>query len=220
MIALNEWHHESSEKTQRKGSDPLTAEEIKKIERATLTFETIVLSELPEANIYYVTPKRGYDMTILFNRGEALLSAQAIESLGSSSTKARDDVRYAARCLASDLYTACGFHAFRALESVVLMYLPVLKITPPSNNKRNLGVYIQLLEGKDEKGKDRDGAHKVKPEIIVMLRGLKDFYRNPLIHPEISLEEEEAEGSLQLVISAISIMTKDIAEWEEKLSSD
>ena len=130
------------------------------------------------------------------------------------------DVQEAGKSIAFDLPTACGFHIFRALETVVLMYFPVLEVPLPDERKRNLGTYILILEGKDQNGKEVDGAKKVDEKITGMLRHLKDSYRNPLMHPELTLEDEEAESLFQFAISAITQLIKDIKKWTSDVSDD
>jgi len=112
---------------------------------------------------------------------------------------ALDDWRQAGRCLAFDVPTASGFHMFRVIESVVLKYFPIFGLSVPTKpGDKNLGYYIKILE---EKGLDI--------KIVGMLRHLKKFYRNPLMHPEIFLTSDEAEGLFGFAQSALSIMLED-----------
>ncbi len=152
------------------------------------------------------------DIRLLIYSAEQALSKRSIEQLPDSCLK---DIKEAGRCLAFDLPTACGFHIFRALETVILMYFPALRINLPSKKLRNLGVFIALLEGRDIKKKGRPivaGAPKADEKITGMLTHLKDFYRNPLMHPEITLEDDEAISTFQFAISAIDIMVHDIIQ--------
>jgi hypothetical protein len=102
--------------------------------------------------------------------------------------------------LAFDVPTAATFHLFRAIEAVVLLYFPVLGIPIPEEKSRSLGVYINLLEGK--KGKD--------DRIVVILRHIKDEYRNRLIHPGDFLDVDTAANLFSLGASVIDLMINDM----------
>jgi len=51
----------------------------------------------------------------------------------------------------------------------------------------------------------------VDEKITAMLQHLKDFYRNPIIHPEFVLQPSEAENLFQFAASAIGVMIEDMA---------
>jgi hypothetical protein len=61
----------------------------------------------------------------------------------------------------------------------------------PKPSERNLGRYINALK---EAGVDE--------RIVGMLTHLKDFYRNPLAHPELFLTPQEALGLFGFAPSA------------------
>jgi hypothetical protein len=176
-----------------------------------MRFIDLLAYDLETCDSYIITQKRAYDMKALIFNAQKILPASVIPEL---STECIKDIQEAGRCLAFDLPTACGFHMFRALELVMLMYFPVLKITAPSERKKGLGTYINLLEGKDENGKDKQDAPKVDTEITGTLRRLKK-HRNPVIHPELTLEEEEAESLFINVNDAIAQMVKDIKRLKD-----
>ncbi len=188
-------------------------------------FTNSLFFDLNLAESYMITQKRDRNMSILIYSAEQALSRRTIEQLSESCLK---DIKEAGRCLAFDLPTACGFHIFRALETVVLMYFPVLYIPYPDEKRRNLGTYILLLRGANQYGnKDaqknlicREGALKVNNKITGMLTHLKDVYRNPLIHPEVTLTDDEAVSTFQFAISAIDVMVHDIIEWKAVLAAN
>ena len=143
--------------------------------------------DLNLAESYMITQKRDRNMNVLIYSAEQGLSASTIKYL-SEAKDCVEDIKNAGRCLAFDLPTACGFHIFRAVEAVALMYFPLLDIPYPDKKKRSLGTYIHLLNGKSRNGqKDRTGALKVDDKITGMLGHLTKFYRNPLAHPELTL---------------------------------
>ncbi len=93
----------------------------------------------------------------------------------------KDEIDEAGRCLVFERATASGFHILRSVEIVVKQYLAMIPgfTIPPLN--RNWGEYIKLLSsnGADTKVTDH-------------LQRIKDNYRNPLMHPEDTLELHEA----------------------------
>jgi hypothetical protein len=76
------------------------------------------------------------------------------------------------------------------------MYFRLLNIPVP---QQNLGSYIAALikAGVDQK-------------ITGLLSHLKDTYRNPLMHPEMSLTVDEADSLFQVAQSALTMMITDI----------
>jgi hypothetical protein len=67
--------------------------------------------------------------------------------------------------------------------------------------ENNMGVYLRELDKRD-KGKKSVRSH---------LRSIKDFHRNPLMHPEQSLESvEEALDLLAAIRSSIGYMMQEI----------
>jgi len=107
------------------------------------------------------------------------------------------DIQQAGKCLAFEMCTATGFHALRALESVMCEYLRLRDITP---TKRDMGEYVRLLVG--------DGADQ---GVIAIIDQLRKLYRNPLMHPEDNLETtDEAIGVFQLSTTAIGGLIRDM----------
>jgi len=170
-------------------------------------FANLLRAEFGYFDLYVASQKRDHVMKMLTLTAEEGLDRKIVKRL---SDKCISEIREAGRCIAFDLSTASAFHVFRALELVVLMYFPVLHITPPTEKKRSLGTYINLLEGKDVDGKPVEEAPKIDAKIPFMLRHLKDTYRNPIMHPELVLENDEAEDLFPFALAAISTMVRDI----------
>jgi hypothetical protein len=91
-----------------------------------------------------------------------------------------NEINYAGRCLAFELPTSCGFHILRAVEIGIKGYVHAATGTLPKLNQRNWGEYIRVLEGTN-----------AGSELIDVLKVLKTK-RNPLMHPQDSLETDEA----------------------------
>jgi hypothetical protein len=175
--------------------------ELDVLSAAIYNFQAVLNTELPRANIFYITPKRAYDMTMLINQGESILSQQTINALGDYKDAILNDVKEATKCFAFDISTSVGFHIYRVIEAIVVRgYFPALEIEKTDWGKnRNLGHYITILE--------KAGVDK---KITAMLRHLKDHYRNPISHPEEFLDSNTAESAFMLAISVITVMVQDI----------
>jgi len=184
---------------------PLDQREVVQIMALVREFETIFEIECNHLDVYFINQKRAWDMSILTNEAENVLGKVKAMLEGS----ALDDWRQAGRCLAFDVPTASGFHMFRVIESVVLKYFPIFGLSVPTKKgDKNLGHYIKILE---DKGLDT--------RIVEMLRHLKEFYRNPLMHPEKFLTSDEAEGLFGFAQSAVSRMLEDQENEKKKRTS-
>jgi hypothetical protein len=141
---------------------------------ALAQFNTAFNGEMGIADTYVVSPKRGYDTPTLIQAGEVLfpaeLSIKVPESLA--------DLREAGKCIAFELPTAAAFHLHRANESVLHRYFDCVTNGEPRPVNRNMGDYLAVLERKNAAEKKVRSA----------LRDLKDLHRNPLVHPEHSLD--------------------------------
>lgn len=168
-------------------------------------FQAVLGTELPRINVFYITPKRAYDMTMLINQGESVLSPDIINLLGPKEDVIKD-IREATKSMAFDISTAVGFHVYRAVETIVKEYFPILEIQPEDwQSNKNLGNYIKLLEDKG-----------VDVKVTTMLRHLKDHYRNPISHPEEFWGSDKAESAFMLAVSVITVMVQDIEETKIK----
>ena len=137
-------------------------------------FETVLTAELGIADFYLVTKKRGYDTTDLIENGVVLFP----EDLLLKVPEAELDVNQGARCLAFELPTASAFHFHRANESVLHRYYDSVTGGKSRPKGRNIGDYLNELDNYNA------GDAKVKSA----LRDLTRLHRNPLIHPEDTLE--------------------------------
>ena len=180
-------------------------------ERAVLVnairdFQAVLATELGQLDVYYVSQQRAFDMPTLIERAEAVLSS---EVAGLLPDECIVDIREAGKCLAFGFPTAVGFHVFRAVERVVLLYYPTLGIPRPTKpSEKNLGKYIQDL-------KDND----VDDEITGMLDHLRGHYRNPIMHPEKFYNIDEAVNLFSFAQSAISVMVEDQRNRSSKIET-
>lgn len=155
-------------------------------------YKVALLAELGVFPSYFVTQKGSHDTLSLLTRGLALFPAD----LAMKVPDARFDVIEAAKALAFELPTACGFHAFRATESVLRRYYAEVAGGKAQPKVRNIGVYVNAM---------KQAGHG-DPKVLAVLKQLADLHRNPLIHPEVALTVEEALTILGLARSAVASM--------------
>jgi hypothetical protein len=176
----------------------LTMDDLYAVWSALDSFEIAYNAENSIADTFVVTPKAGYDTTVLIESGEKNFPPE----LATKAPDAVDDIRNAGKCLAFGLGTACGFHLLRAFETVVLAYRKHLLNSEADPANRNLGRYI----------KDMEDAKVGDPKILGTLRQIKDLHRNSLLHPEDNLTVEEAVRLLGIVVSAVGAMIDQLPE--------
>lgn len=156
------------------------------------SFRTVLESEFQTSGVYLVTPRRGYDIPTLLDNAEVIFPKELVEKV----PEVLFDLRQAGKCIAFDLGTSAGFHLLRALESVICKYWDKVMDGKPLPDNRNIGRYINEME-KAQKG---DG------KVLTALRQIKDFHRNSLMHPEETLNLDEAIALLGIVQSAVVAM--------------
>lgn len=116
------------------------------------------------------------------------------------------EIDHAGKCLAFELPTACGFHILRAVEISVKAYVHAAtgKLLPIKN--RNWGEYILQLENA--------GAHTDLTDVLKILK----TKCNPLMHPQDSLEIEEAIGLICICQSVIETLIADVRRHSLELT--
>jgi hypothetical protein len=143
-------------------------------------------AELAVLPLYGVTRKAGFDLPTLIENGAA---------------EALPDLEQATRCIAFELFTAAGFHLHRANEAVLRRYWDAVTNGATRPASRNMGDYLNELN------KLNAGDAKVK----AALKDLKDLHRNPLIHPEQTLENvDDAIALMNGVHTAVLNMLKEM----------
>jgi hypothetical protein len=158
-------------------------------------FTTVLSDEVGLANTYVVLSKRGYDISALVESGEVLFPAELPQKVPDS----LKDLREAAKCLAFELPTAAAFHLHRANEAVLRRYWDVVSGGAARPKNGSLGSYLSELN------RGSFGDDKVKAS----LNSLRDLHRNPVIHPEDSLQDfDEAVALLGAIQSTIVHMLK------------
>lgn len=178
------------------GETKLSVFEAHYFSEAFRNFEIVFQAEFRHGNMFLATPKRGYDLSTLINHGSMLFP----DELGSKVPESVDDINSATKCIAFELFTASGFHLHRANESVVLKYYDHLSKGKARPENRNMGKYIKELENLN-----------AKPIITSCLRDLKDMHRNPLMHPEESIENmDDAIALLNSIHTCVVAILKEL----------
>ena len=77
---------------------------------------------------------------------------------------------------------------------------------------------IKELQDLNEKQKDTKIKKRVGA-LLIMLDSFREAIRNPLMHPEMSLDQDCATSIFKLVTSLITSVTKEIIHHEERQST-
>jgi len=181
----------------KEAEDEFTQADFYAINNTLSQFSSTLNGDTSIADTYVLSPKGGFDTTTLATNGRALFHNE----LAGKVPEAITDVEAAARCIAFDLPTAAGFHLHRANESVLHRYYDAVSEGRPRPSGRNIGDYLREMD------KHNAGDQKVK----TALRDLKDLHRNPLIHPDQSLDTvDEAIDLLGSIRSLVGVMLRAI----------
>jgi hypothetical protein len=163
------------------------------ITKAFASFEPVMIAEMQAASIFYVPPRGAFDNNSLIEEGESLFP----DSLLSKVPETEHDVKQGARCIAFALPTASGFHFHRANEAVLRKYFDQVAGPDQRPNNSTMGTLLAKLKKLDKGDKS----------IIAALDNIKEFHRNPLMHPEHTLADVGEAISLYCAIrSAMSYM--------------
>lgn len=155
-------------------------------------FETILAHELPKLETFFVPQKGTHSTSDLLEHAVNNLSAKVRVRL---TPEAVNDINAAGRCLAFDMPTASGFHILRAVESLIRAYHFKLTGSALAVKSRNWGTYIKSLN-----------SHGADKKVTGYLEHIKDFYRNPIVHPEVTLTPDEAFSLFGASLSAITML--------------
>lgn len=185
--------------------DVFTQEDIDKLQYAIYAFEGKLEKELDPYDVFYIPPKGTHSTLALIETAETNLPPAVV---GRLSSQAVLDVQQAGRCLALDAPTAAGFHILRAVESLALAYVNRISGKPHPKKNRDWGAYIRVI---------RNGNGSVA--IADYLYHMKETYRNPIMHPDVTLTTDEAFALFNASLSAIVQLDAAIVAWPEEAES-
>lgn len=187
------------------------------ITKKLTAFNNVFESEADHVFTYMVTDVGAYSTASLLVTADAHLSKLARSVLRDAE---KNDFKLAGTCLALQLFTACGFHAMRATEAVARHYHKIV-----TNGKTEVDWTLNPLingnSGKSQVGlRDQWVAEGKKNDsplllIISLLSAITSIYRNPIMHPEMTLNGHSAKTIFDTAAVAISTMVADGAERME-----
>jgi len=180
-------------KKAQESPDSLLGEGHDPLKEALNSFEIILRNTLISVPVYHVSPKGILSTEKLVNAAEQMFSEHVLKQL---SEIAVTDVKAAGRCLAFNLPTSSGFHIIRALEAVVVDYIQRTGSVPP---RRDLGAYVEKLK-----------QQKASEDVVFVVDQIRRLHRNPLMHPEDVLDQENAMDLFLLCRSAINATISDM----------
>lgn len=171
------------------------------LSRAVAAFETALKHELNSLPTYVIEEIGIYDTDDLLTKADKAFTADVRAAVPD---KALDDFRKAGACLGFELYTASGFHGYRAVDEMLRAYCVHFVGSLPSG-RRDWGVFIQTI-----RGVTIPMARIPNKRTVELIDRVRAEDRNPLIHPETDLDASQAEMAFDLCRTAITFMAMDI----------
>jgi hypothetical protein len=172
--------------------DTLTFDDHERAQSLLADFEKEFEHESRELNVFSVSGKGTHSTTKLLDSADLNLPNDVRSRLSAESLA---DIKAAGRCLGFDNSTAAGFHILRAVEPVIVTYVNLVTSSMIKKPKaRDWGAYIKLLR-----------THGGDLRVVEVLQHIKDFYRNPIMHPEQSLTPDQA---LSLFHACLSVLVQ------------
>ena len=171
----------------------------RQIHKLLRIFEGTFASENEGSNVFSVSRKGTHDHIALMEAADDNLPPDTKARLSPETIR---DIRDAGKCLALDCHTASGYHILRAVERVVIKYVEKVTGKAYGVKNRNWGAYIRVLT-----------ANKADASVIGYLDHMRQFYRNPIIHPEDTLSGTEAFSLFNASLSALVQLDAAIEAW-------
>jgi hypothetical protein len=154
----------------------ISKDELQFLEMETHVLVSTLISECEKANVIALEKQRAFDLHTLIESIETAFDSKMWNRLSAFSKK---DIEESGRCLAFERYTASGFHMLRAMENETRDC--AMLVTRAIPLKRDFGEYVRLLT-----------ANGVDPKLIAVLDNVRSLERNPLVHPEAWLSQDDA----------------------------
>jgi hypothetical protein len=164
-------------------------------------FETSLDDDLTRLPTYLIERVGAYSVDQLIASADNVFPKKVQKKLP---TEVIDDFKSAGACLAYEQPTACGFHVYRAAEGMLRAYCNHFGASP-SGSGRDWGRYIRALRDIDP-----SATNKPNKRTVELLDTIRAVDRNPLAHPELSLDNDGALMAFDLCKNAISLMVADI----------
>jgi hypothetical protein len=177
----------------------LSESDIKELQESIHAFETSLQDELGKLPMFYCEDEKIGNLSVdkLLKGASNGYPEKIKKHLPPSCLTEIDE---SGKCLVYDRSTAAGFHMLRSVELTIRQYLLAIPgfIMPPLN-RQNWGQYLDLLK-----------QHSAGRDVTDHLYNIKDNYRNPLMHPEDTLEIDEAVSLFALCQSMNEMLIADM----------
>lgn len=162
--------------------------------------EHTLAAEFERTATYLVAKTTSFDTETLIDHAADTLTEEVRLVLNESALR---DYAAAGRCLGFGLFTASGFHAARATESVMPAYCDVFKGCVGETEKHTWGQMLNALSR-------FKGEPKPDKSTIAILEQIKNVDRNDLMHPRKTLDLTEAIRLFHLATGVIIAMAMEI----------
>jgi hypothetical protein len=182
-----------------KDKEPISLHEAVFVVEYAKRFEQEFRFASRDLNIFSVADVGTHSTTKLLQDAHLNLSADIRTRL---SDVVINDIRAAGRCLAFNIPTAAGFHILRAVEPLILQYRNKLAGTSSPLKSRSWGAYIRDIR-----------SHSGDEKVAGALDHIRQFYRNPIMHPEETLTLDHA---ISLFYACLSVTVQLDAAIESK----
>lgn len=180
-------------------------------------FNGVIRSNSQQIYVMYVHEKGAYSASALIEGARIHLSDDAQNNISNSE---KTDFDLAGKCYVHDLATATGFHAMRALEAEARRYHKEVTqqsvevdwtLNPLINGNCGRG-QVGLRDAWKSEGAREDSPLLL---IITLLTSISQIYRNPIMHPEMVLDESSSKQVFDTTALAISAMVADRLKREK-----
>jgi hypothetical protein len=178
--------------------EPLSPHEVANISFVLLTkFENNLEAEYNGKDIFVVAKKGILSTTDLIENAEEMFSQKIRERIA----PAISDIQQAGKCIAFQVSTAAAFHIFRAVEAVARIYVEIVRGTPPTGKEKRFGLggFVKILV-----------EHGADERVTNSISQLAKLHRNPTMHPEITINNDEVIATLGMAQSVIQSMVADM----------
>lgn len=174
------------------------------------SFKNVFVTECRDASIYLVEQLLIYNTSDLAEEASKRIPNEVRDLIPISIIFEFDQ---AGKAIAFDLPTACGFHVLRALEVMMEHYLSNFNY-----NGKKCSSWFDYIESMRKLYDDKDRIHKPSEKVISMLDRMRQLDRNPLMHPQDTLDTTQAETLFSLSAITIIEMARDLSAKEPVLS--
>lgn len=187
-----------------KARGPIDSETLSALHTLLDKFETSLEDAFRDLPSYVMEPVGSYSLEQLL-LGKSLLPA-SLAKKKIVPKQAAVDMQWAGASLVVHMATACGFHICRAADAMLRKYCDHFG-AQPKGHARDWGKYIQAL-----RDTLANPTARKKPNLrtVELLDRIRAEDRNPLIHPEDNLNDEDALVLFDLCKNAIVLMAIDI----------